>query len=223
MPLSIAEARTLLGADVLGPEEIRGAFGAFDERTGDVPIPFTAADLGAAKEAGEMLVLRLAALDDSTPLTILRFIDRSPSLFDPKFLRSMGYQLRDEWGVMLEPLAGSLTCATGWALVRKDLVPGTANRAYEEQVGGLERHAAARGLAAGILRRRTAIEAVYDTLLYFLARGDRLLARTWDWSASRTLDGGYLNVGGFTENGLQILSYSTAVRHGALGLCSTRG
>jgi len=70
-------------------------------------------------------------------------------------------------------------------------------------------------------RRRRAVEAVYDTVLSFAARGQRRLVKTWDWTSSVTLDGGIVNVGGFGERGLQILAFSPAVRHGALGVCPT--
>jgi hypothetical protein len=65
------------------------------------------------------------------------------------------------------------------------------------------------------------VEGVYDTLLCFLARKVRLLEHSWDWSRSATLDGGYLNVGGFGATGMQILSFSRAIRHGRLGVCPT--
>ena len=34
-----------------------------------------------------------------------------------------------------------------------------------------------------------------------------------------TADGGLLNVGGYTDAGLDVLTYSKAVKHGALGIC----
>jgi hypothetical protein len=44
----------------------------------------------------------------------------------------------------------------------------------------------------------------------------------WDWSSSRTIDGGFLNLGRFNDAGMQVFSYSRAVRHGQLGVCPTR-
>jgi hypothetical protein len=115
----------------------------------------------------------------------------------------------------LEPLAATDTCTFGWALVRKEILDETRNLAYDEQDEVVTRHRVD-------VRRRTAVEAVYDTLLHFGARHARLLETTWDWTKSRTVDGGYLNVGGFGSTGLQILSFSRAVRHAALGVCPTR-
>jgi hypothetical protein len=209
--LSVSEARAVVG-DVLGAEEVAAAFDALI----DAPrIPFARTDLVHAKERGEMLVLRSSTERGGAPLTIARMIERFPDAFDARFLRKMGYQLKDDWGIELEPLTAQETCATGWALVAKTVIPDTCNLAYEEQDAIMARHAPG-------ARRRAAVEAVYDTLLYFVARKQRLLDTTWDWTASPTVDGGYLNVGGFGAQGLQILSYSTAVRHGTLGVCPTR-
>ena len=71
----------------------------------------------------------------------------------------------------------------------------------------------------GESRRRSAVEIAFDLIAFQSARGVRLLAEGWDWSASRTFDGGYLNVGHFDERGMQIFSFSPGVRHGKLGVC----
>lgn len=217
---SLEEARAILGDDVLGPQEVTAAFQGVTKT--DVPLHFTSDQLHAARRANEMLLLRVAHLSDNTALTLIELVHRFPDAFDQRLLRQAGYQLKDDWGIELEPLAATDTCAVGWALVRKQILDDSRNLAYEEQDAVLRRYAETLGIAASVLRRRTAVEAVYDTLLYFATRGGRLLEDTWDWSSSRTIDGGYLNVGGFGGNGMQILSYSTAVRHGGLGVCPTR-
>jgi len=209
--LKLSDAQAMLGHDVLGADEAHAVFGI---RVEVPPLPFTAAELTAAKAAGAMLVLRLAK-DPSAPLTLQRMIQHSPQSFDERYLRKMGYQLRDDWGIELEPLATTDTCTFGWALVHKQILGETRNLAYDEQDEVVTRDRVD-------VRRRTAVEAVYDTLLHFGARHVRLLDATWDWTKSRTIDGGYLNVGGFSTAGLQILSFSRAVRHGALGVCPTR-
>jgi hypothetical protein len=219
--LSVQDACAILADDVLGPDEVKAAFG-LARVTAAPSIPFTRDQLAAARRAGEMLVLRVSQAGDDAPLTIVQMIQRFPDAFDKKLLRRVGYQLRDEWGIELEPLAATDTCTLGWALVRKEVLDESRNLAYDEQDVALRRHAAALGVAATAVRRRAAVEAVYDTLLYWGARQVRLLERTWDWSASRTVDGGYLNVGGFTTGGMQILGFSRAVRHGGLGVCPTR-
>ena len=68
---------------------------------------------------------------------------------------------------------------------------------------------------------RNAIEMVYDTIVFEKIRKEQLLSKIWDWSSTVTIDGGNLNVGGAGESGLQILSFSTAIKHGGLGICPT--
>ncbi len=209
--MSVTEARAILGDDVLGADETASVFRVAINAP---PIPFTTDQLKSANPSGEILVLRLAQ-DGEGPLTLLRMIQLFPESFDKRLLRQMGYQLKDDWGIELEPLAATATCTSGWALVRKDILADTRNLTYDEQEPALLRYAPS-------CRRRSAIEVVYDTLLYYEARRVRLLEKAWDWSSSATVDGGYLNVGGFGPTGLQILSFSGAVRHGALGVCPTR-
>jgi len=220
--LSTAEARSILGDDVLGPEEVAATFGASATSGALPPIPFSEQELRAARANGEILILRAERDSLESPLTIQNMIVRYGEAFDARFLRKMGYQLKDEWGIELEPVAAVDTCSAGWALVRREPIESSRNLSYDEQEPRIGAYAQHIGLSAAALRRRTAVEVVYDTLLYFASRKVRLLAKAWDWSSTRTIDGGYLNVGGFGPSGMQVLSYSRAVRHGALGICPTR-
>jgi len=124
--------------------------------------------------------------------------------------------LKDEWTVDGEPFASSATCRPGWRLVHGAPVSSTCNLNYEQQEAALSRYAASIGAS---LTRRSAIEAVYDTILSRRVHGTRLLARTWDWSETPTQDGGFVTVGEFGEDGLRIVGYSRAVRFGTLGVC----
>jgi len=217
--IDVETARRILGDAVLGPVEVGDIFGL----DGAVPpIPYSPAELEAAASTGDELLVLRTQRAAGKPLTLLQLIECAPNAFDQRFLRKMGYQLKEEWGIELEPLAKSETSAPGWMLVRKEILDGTRNLPYEEQTEQLRRYARSLGIREPAIRRRSAVETAYDLVLYRAARGERLLADTWDWSASRTLDGGYLNVGGFGPDGMQVLSYSTAVRHGALGVCPSR-
>lgn len=217
---TVKQARAILGDDVLGPEELRAAFGGVDGLEADTAVPFTQADLEQARDNGELLVLRAAAVAGA-PLTLLWLIQRFPESFDHASLRKMGYQLRDDWGIELEPLAATDTCQPHWALVRKDLLPATRNLTYDEHDALIDAYGVARG-APGCFRRRSGIEIAFDLIVYQRARATRLLSKSWDWSSSRTIDGGFLNIGRFNDAGMQVFSYSRAVRHGQLGVCPTR-
>jgi len=220
--LTVEEARRLLGDDMLGPQDVEQVFGAVPPTTLGAPLHLTREQLVAARQAGEMLVLRVARAADDVALTVLQMIHRYPHAFDNKLMRQMGYQLKDDWGITIEPRAATDICEAGWALVRKAILDDSRNLPYEEQDAVLSAYANGLGVPAATVRRRSAVEAVYDTVLYYAARGVRLLEKTWDWSSSRTIDWGYLNVGGFSSRGVQILSFSQAIRHDGLGVCPTR-
>jgi len=210
-------ARSILGKQLVGPEEVVAAFGSAAPAAAAEAVPFSVADLEAARDNGEFLILRTSHAG-AEPLTLLWLIRRFAGAFDAAFLRKTGYQLKNDWGIEIEPLAAQDTCAPGWALVKRDVLPSTLNLNHAEQEEEIRQYAARRA-AAGRTRRRTAVEAAYDTLAVHHATGERLLARSWDWTSSRTVDGGLLNVGHFDERGMQILSFSFGVRHGQLGVC----
>jgi hypothetical protein len=211
----VQRAREILDEDVIGGEEIERVFGRAPALGSALAatVPFPVVRLERAKAEGELLILRCADAGGE-PLTLRRLIARFAPAFDAKYLQGMGYQLKSEWGIELEPLAAEETCAAGWALVRKEPLLQTCNLSYEEQEEVL------RTLAAGEpMRRRRATEIAFDLVAYHAARGQRLLYDRWDWSSSRTADGGYLNVGHFDDRGMQVFSFSPGVRHGKLGLC----
>lgn len=219
MAVTIDEAREILGDDLIGPADVRGALGNEIDLPGD--IPFSAAELAAAKEVGDLLIARTASAG-GTRLTIEALTECFPKCFDSKLLRAAGYALKNEWGILLEPLAGVDVCSSGWALVTADVLPPTRNLSFDEQQHALQHHLEQRALTNSGARRRTAVEAVYDTVVCFAVRQRKLLERTWDWTSSTTEDGGLIQVGGFGPRGMQVLSYSRGTRHGALGACLTR-
>ena len=220
---ALAEARPLFGQDLLGPEELRRVLGADPHALvgGDArllsEVPYDAATLRAAHGRGELLVLRVPT-DGHAPLTTLRLRARFPNAIQEKLMRGVGYQLKDEWTLERERFAASATCSLGWRLAFKAPIPATCNLSYGLQDEALGDYAASAGLG-GVLRRRSAIEILYDTILYERATGVRLLEREWDWSDTPTADGGFITAGAFAPDGLSVLGYSRAVRFGTLGIC----
>jgi hypothetical protein len=217
----IAEARDLFGACFLGPEDVGRVLDADPKRlAGGAEIdqvPYPRAALEAARVRGDVLVFRTPT-DGRAPLTVMRLAERFAETVQPQLLKGVGYQLKDEWTVAQEPFASADTCRSGWRLVHAVPVPTTCNLSYEQQTLELDRYAESLGLL-GSLTRRSAIEAVYDTIVLARARGTRLLERAWDWTATATEDGGFVTVGEFAADGLRIIGYSRAVRFGTLGVC----
>lgn len=220
----LADATAALGSAVLGPAELQQALGydplavlTADERRAVGRVPFGAADLERAKQAGEVLVLRVPRHPDG-PLTMVALAERLGGL-DPKVHTGVGYSLRDEWTIDTQPFATEDVCAAGWWLVHRAPLASTCNRTYRAQDDAL----AALGPAAnGRPARRSAVEIAFDTLLWFRVRGERLLADRWDWSRSPSNDQGFAALGEFGDKGLGVIAYSRAVRFGTLGVCAQR-
>lgn len=214
----LAEARMIFGTFMLGPEDVGRVLGlASASAAGDVP--FARADLERARARGDVLVFRMD-MDGTVPFTLARLIERFPETLQAGLRKGVGYQLKDEWTVLQEPLTGSVTPRAGWALVHALPVAVTYNLNYEQQDGALARYNAEQNDAS--FSRRTAVEAAYDTILLNRAHGTRLLANAFDWSDTPTQDGGFVTVGQFEEDGLRIVGYSRAVRFGTLGVCPQR-
>jgi hypothetical protein len=220
----LADARSALGPAVLGPDELAQALGfdalavlTDDERRTVARVPFSAADLAQAKRDGELLILRVPR-DPDGDLTMLALAKRLGGL-DPKVHTGVGYSLRDEWTIDTQPFATNDVCRAGWWLVRRDPLASTCNRTHRAQDDVL---AALGTRGDGRPPRRSAVEIAFDTLVWHRARGERLLATSWDWSRSPSNDQGFAALGEFTEKGLGVIAYSRAVRFGTLGVCAQR-
>ena len=216
-PLSLQEARELFGTDFFGPDVVARALGeAPREVTGErAAPPFSRADAGAAREAGGFLIHRPATLASGAALTLAvlhqRFNGSSAA-------GAMRFRSDDPW-FFGQAFAESETPEAGWALAIKEPWQATLNQTYDRASEALASFPG--GTGAMRWRRRRAVEIVLDCLVVAAVRGERLLAGAWDWSSSSAADGGLINVGGFGEGGLEVLSYSKAVKHGALGICPT--
>jgi hypothetical protein len=210
----ISDARRVFAADFLGWDEVAPLVDgdpAAVERAVLERLPFGRDQLMRAADDGMMLVLRAARTAAGKPLTIVELGARFPGRAGSTQPSSIPWYAR-------EPFASEETCRPGWALVDKGLFSRSRNLSYPEQDEELRNRSHLLGLS---LRRRSAVEIVYDTLLYAAVHGERLLATAWDWSSSATSDGGFVTAGQFDEQGLHLLGYSQAVRFDSLGVCAT--
>jgi hypothetical protein len=221
-------ARRALGPHVLGPAEVGSVLGV---RVADVlgpaereqvcRLPFDAQALGRAAAMGSLLVLRIPR-DAAGPLSIRRLHERFPGALAAKTMgEGVGYLLRSEWTAGAQPFAEQAP-ELGWRLVTRAIADETRSRTYGEQDAALAAWGQRHGVPATRVRRRSAVDAVYDTVLFFRHGGERLLADTWDWTRTTSPDAGYVTVGNFDTNGLQILAYSAAVKFHTLGVCPER-
>ncbi|MBM4243423.1 MAG: hypothetical protein FJ148_06350 [Deltaproteobacteria bacterium] len=206
--LSLDEARSLFGDDLLDPEAVRALLGVRPESAPQ--IRFSREVATAAKTAGCMLVLRPQSLPGGSPVTLGGLAE-----FCAQRDGFAAFASDDPWFAD-DATVNAIAAEPGWALVAKEPWRETLNLVYERADEVLGRRAAAEPW-----RRRRAAEIAFDTLVYAAARGQRLLAERWDWSSTPSHDGGLVNVGAFGDKGLDVLSYSKAVKHGALGICPT--
>ena len=221
----LAAAERILGANLLGPPAIAQTFGApveailgTDETAGLGRLPFEPKVLERAAEFGALLILRMPR-DQRGPLSIRGLHERFPEAFATKSMsEGVGYQLRSEWATLDQPFAEDVPDG-GWRLVMTEPLRETRGRPYDQQDATLPRWATRLGVPPERVRRRSAVDAVYDVVVTFKARGARLLAGSWDWTRTPTPDGAFVTVGNFRDSGLEILAYSTAVRFAALGVC----
>jgi len=204
--LSLADARRLFGARLLGPERMARTLGT-------LPAPPESLSIDAAlatrlAEEGCSLVWRASATADGRPVTLARLHEATAAD------RSRGFKGEEPWFVDL-PFASQETPETGWAVFARAPWPETLNRTFGPGDEALRARAGSLGW-----RRRRAVEIAFDCFAA-LDGGDRLLERAWDWSGTASTDGGLLTLGGFGPQGLEVIAYSRAVKHDALGICPT--
>ncbi len=206
--LSLDEARSLFGDDLLDADAIRALLGAHAES--DPEIPFSREVAVAARDAGCLLVLRPQSLPGVGPVTLGALAELAAQRDG-----FTAFASDDPWFAD-DATVNAIAAEPGWALVAKEPWRETLNLVYDRADEALRLRA-----GSTTWRRRRAPEIAFDTLAYAAARGERLLVDRWDWSSTLSQDGGLVNVGAFGEKGLDVLSYSKAVKHGALGICPT--
>lgn len=207
--LSHDDARRLFGADLIDSEALRALLGG--DVAGVPAIPFARDVAITARESGCLLVYRPATLLDGTPITLAALATLTRGRSDGR----AGFAGDEPWFVD-DATVNADAVEAGWALVAKEPWRETVNQNYGRGQDALRSRAGALPW-----RRRRAPEIAFDVLAYAAARGTRLLEDRWDWSSTQSHDGGLVNVGRFGDAGLDVLSYSKAVKHGALGICPT--
>ena len=173
-------ARGIMGENFLGVEEASQHFGVrfggeelvrFDE------ILFPEAVLKECKDTHILFV--------GFPLTILDV--RS------KVSRDLFWQHASAW-YNNQAFAKTDRVRLRWYLIRKDIVPGSTNEIYQEQLAMLSEDEEV----------PRACEVVYMTILYFLATGTRLFENIYARCQDETRHGTRIRVSFFREGGLAV-------------------
>ena len=222
------EAQEIFGKDFLGPEALAKTFGIElgDMQKDVLEIQFSKEELEQAKKLGMMLVLRVPTDKDNKPLTI----DKMREMFaggdtlgkaDGK-KGQMFYWKKGEAWYDKEEFATKATPSLGWGLAAKAVLPESLGKNWDKQEEVLKQWAEVNGIDPATVRRRTPVEVVYDTLLYYGANQESLLGDKWDWTAVRSSGGRSVDVGDFDSVGLFVGGGSRDDAGSDLGVCPSR-
>jgi hypothetical protein len=206
--LDLQSASNVFGTRFLRVEGLQEFLGGSTPTTG-ITLDPAAAEQAASE--GCLLVYRPARLPDGRPLTLPALFERVAALAKP----GLGFRGEQPW-FLADPFAIGESPEEGWALVTQEPWRETLNRTYDDAALAMAKRAAGRPW-----RRRRAVEAAFDTLAFAFANDMRLLSSHFDWTATPSSDGGWMNVGGFGAGVLDVVSYSPPVKHGWLGSCPT--
>ena len=227
--VDFSEAKEIMGKDFLGPEAIETTLGiklSPEELEQVENIPFTREEMEQAKELGMMLVLRVPHDKDKKPLTLNRMreiLAGEDKLGDPnKKKTKLFYRQPGDGWYKDEAFATGLVTGFGWGLSKKEVLQESLNKNWDEQEEILKKWAEENNIDPKTIKRRTPIEAAYDTMLYYGANKESLLETTYDWTSVQSSDGGFVGVGLFDSGGLRVNGGTRGLRFSNLGVCPAR-
>ena len=227
--IEFQEAKEIFGKDFLGPEAAEATFGvelSQEELEQIEDIPFSREELEQAKQLGMMLVLRVPRIGkDKTakPFNInsVRGVFKAgDKLGDPKKKKSRIFYDQDWYNG--ESFATQSTPSLGWGLVMKEVLQESRSKNWDEQEEVLKKWAKENNIDPTKVRRRTPVEMVYDTLLYYGANKESLLEASYDWSGIQSSGGRFVHVGYFDSDGLDVRNGARGNSHSTLGVCPSR-
>lgn len=228
---NLMEAEALLGPLLIGPAELKGAFG-WDISPQDIPpIPFTKEALEEAKAKGSYLILCI----DKDPKTGAAITgDYIAKAVEPKLQAQNKGKLVNN-PQPNEPFYTTETPRRGWMLTDFSTLPETKNNNYTQQTKLLrdelktrkdltqeEQQAIAQctdqelsrlealadelsALSINQLTRRRESEILYTMATLLLTRNKRHLEKEYDWGISRWASGGLACAGSLGSHGAYLL------------------
>lgn len=219
----IVKAKKILGQDFLGAKAILkmgrklNAVGVNVEfEIADTPpLPFSETDLALAKENEEMLVLRSGGMrldGKSIPISLINFRElfrKDPRNDGQRMFYSESRNPNDWYGG--EGFATSINeIRTGWALVKKEVLADSTGRDWNQQEHSLRAYSDALRRSGGLqtaVSRRTATEAVWDTMLNYVING-KPASDNYDWTQTRASDNRFVCIGEYRTRGLEVNGYT---------------
>ena len=230
--IEFEEVKEIFGKDFLGPEAIKTTYGVEltpDELQEIENIPFTIEELEQAKQLGMMLVLRVPSIGEgkeAKPLTIDQIREKfsgGDTLGDPKKKKKkMFYRSKGDGWFDKEKFALEGTPNLGWGLVMKAVLPDSLSKNWDQQEEVLKNWAKQNNIDPTLVKRRTPVEIVYDTFLYYGENKETLLENKWDWSGGQSSGGFFVYVGDFDSVGLRVNFDSRGDAFSDLDVCPSR-
>lgn len=155
-------------------------------------VPFSDAVLEACKDTHVLVAV--------LPMSVMGLWERTKHLF---------YAKDDAW-YRNQAFAKDKGQA-GWHLVRKDIVPNTTSKTWQEQ----------QALLGKDDETPTARVLIYTVILTFLATGLKLLPNIYARVSDVASDGDRVYVGDFDDNGLHVRYYWDDYRNDSIGVSSS--
>ena len=239
------KAKNIMGGNnFFGPKAVKDTFDIDVNPLLIPPIPFSKKELRKAKKQGQFLVLRVSKTNDGEPLTMqkMEMIEASGKSGMPIISNSLRWFENEDF-------FKKETSEVQWALVSRDVVPGTTSANYHRQAENvmeyLENTVFANTKTPDIyqkaidefrrkrdsskldkLTRHLPVEVFYDLLIRDKntpANYKRLLSDKWTFTRGVSFNGNFVSIGPFTHNGINIANkYDAHKNHGALGVLLNR-
>ena len=195
-------AQSVLGTDFITPEEIAKARGVvyspeqIESLANTIPPEDT---LRWCRDNGYAIM--------AAPPTAMSLLDVRSLHAGHFYSKEGGWYSKDP-----EKFSRDDKTTSGWLAIRKDIVPKSTSKNWNEQ----------QALLSGVEYVPNAAEMSWFVTTYFEVRGIRLLERIYVRTSSLDSDGHRVNVGDFDAKGLDVYSYWGDLRNGPLGLASAR-
>ena len=132
---SIERAKQLFGRDFLAREAAKKTWGVDipEDKIPDFEDQHTPEVLARAKELGMMLMLRYNLAPDGTPLTMKKMEEMLQPKFDEQPEKGKIFDVGSVNRFRTQAFFATDTPIPRWALVSKDVIPGSTSRNYLEQ------------------------------------------------------------------------------------------
>lgn len=194
-------ARTILGKDFISPEEVAKS------RKGVVYTDDQLAQFGDTVPSQEVLEW---CRDNS--YMVVAGPNKPMSLLEVRDLRSDYFYSKEGGWYAEQAFAQNDKAETRWIMLRKEPVPGSTSKNWNEQ----------QALLSDDEATLNAAEVVWCVTTYKAVRNIYLLPSVYVRTSSLGSDGDRVNVGHFDSVGLRVDSYWDAYRNGNVGLSTAR-